>query len=292
MSTVVRLLGEPRIERDGYSTAPPRGRKAWALLAYVIVAERPPSRRAVAELLFNDANDPVATLRWTLSEIRRATDWSTDEIGGDPLTITLEAGHTVDLIDLVESSHGQTRLGAGGERLGSLTCDALPAFGFWLRTQQMKIAHREQTQLRDGVLADLASGRLDEALRRAQRLVEIDPLECRNQEALLRSLAASGRGDEARRHLARCEDLFRRELDAPLPSALTQAAAGPPAAHRRTRTVAATAEARASLDAGWAAIAAGSTERGLDRLRGAVALASESDDSNLEAEALLPYHGH
>lgn len=289
MSVVLRLLGEPRIERDGDVLPPPRGRKAWALLAYLILSERPPSRRAVAELLFNDADDPLAALRWTLSAIRRATDWSTDEIGGDPLVIRLQEGHSIDLVELAEWPHGRIDESAGGRLLGSLTFDALPAFDFWLRAQQMKIAHREQTQLRDDVLADLASGRLDEALRRARRLVELDPLECRNQEALLRSLAAAGRGDEARRHLARCEDLFKRELDAPLPDTLTQAAAYASAAHRQTRTVTATAEARARLDAGRAAVAAGATERGLDRLRGAVSLASESDDSELEAEALLQY---
>lgn len=289
MSVVVHLLGEPRIERNGESMSPPRGRKAWALLAYVILSERPPSRRAVAELLFSDAKDPLATLRWTLSEIRRATDWSTDEIGGDPLTISLEEVHRVDLAELVGRSNGRVDLGSGGGLLGSLTFDALPAFDFWLRTQQMNIAHREQTQLRDEVLADLASGRLDEALRRARQLVELDPLECRNQEALLRALAAAGRGDQAKRHLARCEDLFRRELDAPLPLALVQAAAQPSAAHRHTRPVAAIAEARARLDAGRAAIAAGATERGLDRLRCAAALASESDDSELETETLLYY---
>ncbi len=289
MSVVVHLLGDPRIERDGELIAAPRGRKAWALLAYVILAERPPSRRAVAELLFCDAKDPLATLRWTLAEIRRATGWATHEIGGDPLVVTLDAGHRVDLLELLGRSHAPADLGSGGGLLGSLTFDALPAFEFWLRTQQMNIAHREQTQLRDEVLADLASGRLDDALRRARRLVELDPLECRNQEALLRSLAAAGRCDEARRHLARCEDLFTRELDAPVPRSLVQAAARPASAHRTTGTVAATAEARARLDAGRAAIAAGATERGLDRLRGAVALADDSDDSELEAEALVAY---
>ncbi len=289
MSVVLHLLGEPWIERDGDPGAPPRGRKAWALIAYLVLSERPPSRRTVAELLFNDANDPLATLRWTLSEIRRAADWSTDEIGGDPLTITLEDEHAVDLIEFVDWPQRRFDSLSGGTLLGSLTFDALPAFEYWLRAQQMKIAQREQTQLRDDVLADLASGRLDEALRSARRLVELDPLECRNQEALLRSLAAAGRGDEARRHLARCEDLFRRELDVPLPPTLQQAAAEPSATRRHTRTVTATAEARARLDSGRAAIAAGATERGLDGLRGAVALAGESGDSDLEAETLLQY---
>jgi DNA-binding SARP family transcriptional activator len=289
MSVVLHLLGEPRIERDGDMLPPPRGRKAWALIAYLVLAERAPSRRSVADLLFSDADDPLAALRWTLSAIRRATGWSTDEIGGDPLAITLQDGHRIDLVELADWPKRRIDERGGGKLLGSLTFDALPAFDFWLRAQQMKIANREQTQLRDDVLADLASGRLDEALRRARRLVELDPLECRNQEALLRSFAAAGRGDEAKRHLARCADLFRGELDAPLPQTLLQAAAEPSAAQRNTRTVTAVAEARARLDAGRAAIAAGATERGLDRLCGAVSLANESGQADLEAETLLQY---
>ena len=68
----IRLLGPPALERDGRSVAAPRGRKAWAVLAYLLLAERPPGRRQLAELLFGDADDPLGALRWTLAELRRA----------------------------------------------------------------------------------------------------------------------------------------------------------------------------------------------------------------------------
>jgi len=68
----IRLLGPPTLERDGRSVAAPRGRKAWAVLAYLLLAERPPGRRQLAELLFGDADDPLGALRWTLAELRRA----------------------------------------------------------------------------------------------------------------------------------------------------------------------------------------------------------------------------
>ncbi len=289
MSVVVHLLGEPRIEVDGTPIPGPRGRKVWAVLAFVILSERPPSRRTVAELLFSDADDPLAALRWTLSEIRKVAGWSAEELRGDPLTLALAEGHDVDLLEVLDASHGGTEPDVLGNLLGSLTFDGVPAFDFWLQAQQMHLACRQQTRLRDRVLADLATGRLDDAIRRSKRLVELDPLECRNQEALLRSFAAAGRADEARRHLARCEDLFARELDAPLPSSLVQAAAEVSTSPRRTRTVTANAEARARLDTGRAAIAAGSTEWGLDQLQGAMALAAESGDVGLEAESLLQY---
>lgn len=286
MSTVVHLLGEPWVERDGEPVPSPRGRKVWAVLAFAVLSERPPSRRTVAELLFSDADDPLAALRWSLSAIRKAAGWSADEFGGDPLALRLHDGHTIDLADTHPDG---TEPEALGNLLGSLSFDSVPAFDFWLRAQQLHLANRQQTRLRDRVLSDLATGRFDDALRRARRLVELDPLESRNQEALLRSFAVTGRSDEARRHLARCEDLFARELDAPLPISVVQAAAEISTSPRRTRTVAATAEARARLDAGRAAIAAGATEWGLDRLRGAVALSGESEDVGLEAESLLQY---
>src|SRR4029453_14541915 len=80
----IRLLGPPALERDGRSVAAPRGGKAWAVLAYLLLAERPPGRRQLAELLFGDADDPLGALRWTLAELRRALG-QPGLFGGDPV---------------------------------------------------------------------------------------------------------------------------------------------------------------------------------------------------------------
>ena len=70
MTLTIRLLGRPVVERDGQAVPPPRGRKTWALLAYLVLAERPQGRRHLAELLFADADDPLGALRWSLAELR------------------------------------------------------------------------------------------------------------------------------------------------------------------------------------------------------------------------------
>jgi hypothetical protein len=70
VAQMICLLGPPAIQRDGRPARPPRGRKAWALLAYLLLADRPPSRRHLAELLFADADDPLGALRWSLAELR------------------------------------------------------------------------------------------------------------------------------------------------------------------------------------------------------------------------------
>ena len=62
------MLGPPEIERDGVVVAPPRGHKAWGVLAYVVLAERPVARTRLAGLVFADADDPRGALRWTLAQ--------------------------------------------------------------------------------------------------------------------------------------------------------------------------------------------------------------------------------
>ena len=48
---VIRLLGRPGIERDGGVMVPPRGHKAWAVLAYLALAERPVADPPLESLL-------------------------------------------------------------------------------------------------------------------------------------------------------------------------------------------------------------------------------------------------
>src|SRR5437763_7202371 len=61
MSTVVlvRLLGRPQIEREGDGVAAPRGRKSWAVWAYLVLAELPVPPDRLASWLFADADDPL-----------------------------------------------------------------------------------------------------------------------------------------------------------------------------------------------------------------------------------------
>ena len=52
------LLGRPAIDGtpSGYQM---RSRKSWALLTYLLLSERPPTRTQLAALLFEQADDPL-----------------------------------------------------------------------------------------------------------------------------------------------------------------------------------------------------------------------------------------
>ncbi|MGZ6980511.1 MAG: hypothetical protein ACXVJW_20540, partial [Acidimicrobiia bacterium] len=83
MTLRVQLLGPPSIARDA---EPIRlgGRKPWGLLTYLLLEDRPPTRRDVAARLHPEANDPLAALRWLLHQVRRAVEPEVriDERGG------------------------------------------------------------------------------------------------------------------------------------------------------------------------------------------------------------------
>jgi len=282
LKTFVRLLGRPEVERQGRLVDPPRGRKTWALLAYLTLSERTPGRRRVASMLCSDAVDPLRALRWCLSEARRLTGWGNEHLSGDPLLLEIPADCHVDARRLLE---GELPERPAGELLEGLEFPGLGSFDHWLLSERQYLAAREQALLRDRALVELVTGRFDWATAVARRAVDQDPLETRNQEVLVRCLAAAGRTDEARRQVARCADLFRRELDASVPATVRQAALAPAASDRRVQSVATTAEVRAALDVGRAAMGAGAVDTGLDRLRRAVALSTAGEDRALEAEA-------
>jgi tetratricopeptide (TPR) repeat protein len=94
----VRLLGRPQLLIGGVAVPATMRRKGWLLLAVLLLGERPPSRRSLADLLFADAADPLGALRWTLSRMRRALSGHI-EIDGDPVTVRVGASCHVDVLD-------------------------------------------------------------------------------------------------------------------------------------------------------------------------------------------------
>jgi len=92
----IHLLGPPGVSAGGRRAGPPRGRKAWALLAHLVSDARPMPRERLAALLFEDAADPLGALRWNLSELRRLLGRSVS-LGGAMVRLELPRGTFVDV---------------------------------------------------------------------------------------------------------------------------------------------------------------------------------------------------
>ncbi|MBA2634737.1 MAG: SARP family transcriptional regulator, partial [Chloroflexi bacterium] len=95
-SLEIHLLGAPFVASGSARQPAPRGRKPWALLAYLVTTESAPSREWLAELIFSDADDPLNALSWNLTQLRRLLG-SDAAIRGEPVELQLPSGTFVDI---------------------------------------------------------------------------------------------------------------------------------------------------------------------------------------------------
>lgn len=283
---VIRLLGAPEIERDASMVTPPRGQKAWAVLAYVILAEVAVSRTRLADLVFGDAEDPRGALRWTLAQLRRALG-NSDALRGDPVELGLPADATVDVVALAAGEVDPALV--RGDLLEGIDLGAAAEFDAWLLVERRRLAGVCEGVLRDAALAALASGDPLHAAALASRAVASNRFDDGAHELLVRCLARTGDVSAARAHADACDALFRREMGrAPDPG--VRRAAGEGSGHG-SRSPGDRAAARGQLDAGNAAVAAGAVEPGVACLRQACAEARGVGDPELLARALAALGG-
>jgi DNA-binding SARP family transcriptional activator len=282
MALVVELLGRPRIVRGSHE-ARLRGRKGWALLAYLLLADGPPARGRLADLLYPDADDPLGALRWSLSQLRSSLGPDT-ALAGDPVLATLPASAVVD-VDIVREGHWTEAIdlpGLGRDLLEGMAPAASASYELWLANERRRLAGAAGAVLHEAALACLADGEAAAALRHASRLAELHPFDEANHVLMVRCLTAVGDHGAAREHVRRSSLLLRRELGLE-PSPALRAATDEVRAHDGAdhRAV------PAMLQVAEEAVAAGAVTEGLRTLAEATEAARGGRDRRLLARALL-----
>ena len=93
----IKVFGELEVRRGKRVVALPASKKSRALLAYLVVTERPHLREALCDLLWIGPDDPRAALRWSLTKIRGVVD---TRLLADRERVSFEPGSstTVDLV--------------------------------------------------------------------------------------------------------------------------------------------------------------------------------------------------
>jgi DNA-binding SARP family transcriptional activator len=281
------LLGEPHVTSGGDRRPAPRGRKAWALLVYLLTTVSAPSREWLAELLFSDANDPLNALSWNLSQLRRMLGPEAT-ISGGPVKLRLPAGTFVDIRALTTGTWVQALgvPGLGRELLEGMAFPSSPAFDAWLLAERRRLTAAAENALREAARAKLAAGDAGRAVELAVRVVAASPLDEDAQELLIRAYAAGGDRAAAQRQRDSCVTLFRRELGTDPGQAILDAANPEPMAEPRAHPPT-TASVTAGLETGLAAMDAGAVDAAVAALRRAVAQAHQIDDPALQTKALL-----
>ena len=287
MGIEARLLGPPLVVRDGVVYAAPRGKKVWALLAYLALSEQAPTRQHLADLLFPDAEDPASALRWNLSELRRLLG-GPDTVGsGSTVGLRLPLGTTIDVhvLQAGTSAEAVALPGLGRELLEGVRVEASPGFAAWLLGERRRLQSIGGAVLREGALRAIAAGNVRAAVELATRLVGTDPLDQDAHVLLVRAFAATGDETAVQDQLTASAELFRVELGEDIRPALYAAArigVAPSRAPGDTR-----AAAEAHRESGEAALGAGAVDVGLEELRAAVDAAA--GDPALEASMLLSF---
>ena len=281
MKRRISLLGPPSVVVDGSGASRSCGRKAWGVLAYVALVDRPASRQRVAELMFAEADDPLRALRWNLTQLRHALD-APEMVGGDPLELRLGEGDVVDaqLVLARRWPEHEWLEGLGGELLEGLNFDAAPRFADWLDLERHHLRGATVALLVELAVARGASGDHRAAADLALPAVELDEFNAGHHALLVRSLVSAGDDVAAGAHVSgarRCSGTSwiaaaRRDLHALRRPAL--------------RAPSRPAQVEAALDSGRAAVAAGAVAYGLDQLREAAALTAGTRDG-ARAQALL-----
>jgi DNA-binding SARP family transcriptional activator len=283
VSLQLYLLGPPFIERDG-RVEQPRGRKAWGLLAYLSRVRTPVPRERIAGLLFPEADDPLAALRWSLTELRRVLG-ERAVVEGDPLRLTISPTAFVDVDVLTRGTWVEAvRLpGLGLDLLEGMAFASSPGFQLWLDGERRHLSAAAEAVLHKAALACFGRDDAGQAADHARQLVGLNPLDENYQALLVRCLTAAGDTDAAARQVAACTELFRTELGIePTPALHAAATVAAPGVgtYGRATTI-------AQIEAGESAVAAGVLEPGLSTLRRAIAAARRSHHQDLLARALV-----
>jgi DNA-binding SARP family transcriptional activator/predicted ATPase len=220
MAVKVKLLGPPRVERDGRPVAFDT-RKATALLAYLALAGRPLARDTLAELLWpdHDAEHARGALRRTLSTLRSAIGPEALEATRDRLTLVRGPGMWVDVDRFralaAEGEHAEAVALFAGEFLEGFGLRDAPAFDDWQRGQADELARELAGALGRVVEEREAAGDPAGALGHARRWLGLDPLNEPAHRALIRLYAWTGDRAAALGQYRECVRTLSRELGVP-----------------------------------------------------------------------------
>src|SRR2546428_97546 len=193
----VRLLGRPGLEHDGESRRL-EGYKPWALLTYLLLESRAPTRRELADLLWSEADDPLGAVRWSLSQVRKAVN-PPAEIAERDGRIKIDAEVlVVDAGELLRGEWDESSIDdlVRGELLEGMSFGEAPSFDTWLQVQRARVASSATDALRWA--ATLLSHRdPDRALALAERALRTESAHPRIDDLHRRRARNGARVDES-----------------------------------------------------------------------------------------------
>lgn len=294
MPLSIRLLGRPSVAQFDSQIDSPRadaprvlaGRKPWALLAYLLLTPSGVTRRDLAELLWPEADDPLAAARWSILQVRRVLepDASVTEVDGRLQVRSVDGaeGPFIDATTLLDGRFDPATVDVlfGGELLEGMIFPDAPRFEDWLTIQRARVGSAGSAALRWAAVVT-ARSEPTRALGFVDRALWLDPYDDAAHELGIRIEVERGALLAAGARLDAAERRYRDDL-----------AVEPPATLRRPleRTsdrgnISLDDTARALIDTARARHDAGDYQAAIDAARRATSAAAATSDDRLEAES-------
>ncbi|MBZ0283627.1 MAG: AAA family ATPase [Anaerolineae bacterium] len=225
------LFGTPRIEIDGKPITITR-RKAMALLAFLVLADRVQSRATVSTLLWPDLDEDGArnALRSTLPTLTQLTEIEWLEIDRANVSIKNEVvwsdvqAFLQALVSVRLHAHEDTALCADcvsrlEEAANLYHDDFLVGFSLtdsvefdrWQATKREWL-HQEYTQTLRHLAEYYSASHLESAMNYARRWLEVDPMSEPAHRLLMRLYTLNGQRTEALRQYQECVRILDEEL--------------------------------------------------------------------------------
>ncbi|WP_068115791.1 ATP-binding protein [Tropicimonas marinistellae] len=213
------LFGHLRVSENGQDIALPASKKTRGLLGYLLASERPRTRSELCDLLWEDAEDPRAALRWSLSKLR--TTLGPDRLVADRNTVELHRNALETDLATVEAVSNQfdgapteelmrTHALFRGEFLNGLDLSECYSFHEWCQAERSRLG-----RLHEQLLTTLLSRtRRDpkQALEFAHKLVGLNPFDEAAHIRVIDLQFALGRTADAFAQATQCRKIFCTEL--------------------------------------------------------------------------------
>ncbi len=213
------LLGELRLFRDGQAVELPASRKTRALLGFLLSSDTRRTRSELCDLLWEEAEDPRAALRWSLSKLRHAL--GPDVLQADRNTVGLHYGlcdidsltvtnAAIRLSDISSDELINLETHFRGEFLNGLEMPACYRFYEWCQAERAHLGN-----LRETILTTLClqfRDKPERALVYHHKLAAINPLDETHHVQIVGLLMSLGRSTEAVAQADQCRKILSSEL--------------------------------------------------------------------------------
>lgn len=286
MGLFIRLLGPPALERGG-ATERLEGRKTWALLAYVLLESRPPTRRELVDRLWSDADDPLGAMRWALSQVRKALGAGAEIVERDArLVFEPREPISIDARELLDGRWDASNVDdlVRGDLLEGMDFSETDDFARWLHVQRARVASARAEAIRSSATL-LARSEPTRALALAERGLLTQPYDNELHELIVEIHTLGGDRARAAAYVDRVRERYRGDLGLEMPMTIARPLAR--VARAPSSAVPPGVRGYALLDTARARTGAGDYASAWDIGRRVAADAAASGDGALELSALL-----